>query len=40
MENKIIESMCHYENMPIILPPKHENFQIKNSDIFRVVLKT
>ena len=26
----------HYENMPIQIPPKIENFQIKNSDIFHI----
>ena len=35
----------HYENKPIsnilkILPPKNENFQIRNSDIFHILLKT
>ena len=35
----------HYENMPIynilkILLPKNKNFQIKNSDIFHILLKT
>ena len=32
---------CHYENTPIqlyrkISPPKNENFQMKNSDIFLI----
>ena len=30
-----LSQTIHYENMAIqILPPKNENFQIKNSDIF------
>ena len=36
-----VRSQYHYENTPIqiywkILPPKNENLQIKNSDIFHV----
>ena len=29
-------SFKHYENTLKILPPKNENFQIKNSDIFHI----
>ena len=29
-----------YSNILKILPPKNENFQIKNSDIFMFLLKT
>ena len=28
--------IMHYENILKILPPKNENFQIKNSDIFHI----
>ena len=40
--NRKIYKSTHYENMPNdsnilkILPPKNENFQIKNSDIFHI----
>ena len=29
-------SLFHYSNILKILPPKNENFQIKNSDIFHI----
>ena len=37
----MVYTVYHYENMPIqniltILPPKNENFQIKNSNIFYI----
>ena len=37
----LVFNLAHYENTPIqillkILPPKTENFQIKNSDIFHI----
>ena len=38
-QSAYMHGLIHYENMPIyrkFLPPKTENFQIKNSDIFHI----
>ena len=41
---RVIESLPlrkqAYSNLLIILPPKSENFQIKNSDIFHITAQT
>ena len=33
---QIFTAFSHYSNILKILPPKNENFQIKNSDIFHI----
>ena len=42
MQMKLLSSLQKhaYSNIPKILPPKSENFQIKKIDIFTFLLKT